>query len=192
MATYRALALLAAHPDQARIVRAEVESQDNPTRMPRLRATILESLQLWPTSPLILRETSTETAWESGTLPAHTAVTIFTPFFHRDDERLPQANHFSPDLWSGDRPVTNWPLVPFSEGSAVCPGRELVLLLTTAMLADLLKHARFRLRASRTSCTLSRLPVTARENIPIPRRTIYLHPKPLPPQPRIPPPARHN
>jgi cytochrome P450 len=128
--------------------------------MPTLRATILESLRLWPTSPLILRETSTETAWEDGTLPAHTAVTIFTPFFHRDDERLPQANYFSPDLWIADRPTIDWPLVPFSEGSAVCPGRELVLLLTTALLADLLKHARFRLRSGSRLRSGQPLPAT--------------------------------
>ena len=118
MATFRALALLAIHPDYARVVRSEVEAQDDPTRMPTLRATVLESLRLWPTSPLILRETSTETTWENGTLPAHSAVTIFSPFFHRDDQRLPQANSFSPDLWAGDRPTTDWPFIPFSEGSA--------------------------------------------------------------------------
>jgi cytochrome P450 len=31
-----------------------------------------------------------------------------------------------------------WPLIPFSEGPAVCPGRNLALLLSSAMLARLL------------------------------------------------------
>jgi cytochrome P450 len=146
MATFRSLALLTSHLEEARIIRAEVETHDDPARMPLLRATVLESLRLWPTSPLILRENLVETAWENGTLPARTAIVIFTPFFHRDDEQLPYAHRFSPELWTEDQPTIDWPLIPFSEGPAVCPGRELVLLLTTAMLADLLKHARFRLR----------------------------------------------
>jgi cytochrome P450 len=113
--------------------------------MPYSRAAVLESLRLWPTTPLVLRESTAATAWETGILPANTSILIFTPFFHRDDQNLHYADQFSPDLWRNTQPQ-GWPLIPFSEGPATCPGRNLVLFLSTAMLAAILDRARVRLK----------------------------------------------
>jgi hypothetical protein len=91
MSSFRTLALLATHPAQARRVRDEIAERDlsAPQRLPYLRACVLESLRLWPTSPAVLRDTTTETTWETGTLPAGAGVFIFSPLFHRDDRTLP-------------------------------------------------------------------------------------------------------
>jgi cytochrome P450 len=61
----------------------------------------------------------------------------------RSNIRLPPyADRFTPELWlDGQAEQQRDALVPFSEGAAVCPGRQLVLLLTTAMLTD--KAARY-------------------------------------------------
>jgi hypothetical protein len=32
-------------------------------------------------------------------MPAHTTVTIYSPFFHRDDRRVPFGHEFVPDVW---------------------------------------------------------------------------------------------
>jgi cytochrome P450 len=149
MTTLRSLALLATHPEQAQTARSEAEASDEsqPRVNPFLRATVLESLRLWPTSPLILRQSNRVTEWSRGMMPENTGVVIFAPFFHRDDERLPYANSFVPDLWLGDQPAHQGAaLIPFSEGPGICPGRELVLFLTTAMLSELLRDTRVRLR----------------------------------------------
>lgn len=106
---------------------------------------VLESLRLWPTSPLILRETTSPTEWSAGEIQARTGIVIFAPFFHRDDERLPFADRFLPELWLDETPAEGWPLIPFSEGPAACPGRNLVLLLCSGMLAAILDNARVRL-----------------------------------------------
>lgn len=136
MTTFRALALLAAHEEKARA--------DDP---PYLRATVMETLRLWPTTPLILRENTQATSWNRGSMPAHTGLVIFTPFFHRDNETLPFANRFAPEVWmNGDAERQGRALVPFSEGSGMCPGRQLVLLLTTAMLAEILRAGNVTLR----------------------------------------------
>ncbi len=137
MAAFRALALLTSHPEYGHRVRKETTSARE--LLPLTRAAVLESLRLWPTTPLILRETRTETGSSMG-------VVIYTPFFHRDDERLPYADRFAPELWSNGEVHHGWPLLPFSEGPAMCPGRQLVLLLTTAMIAAILDHARIRLK----------------------------------------------
>jgi hypothetical protein len=145
MATFRALALLAAHPDQAAQARAELHSKPGAGRayLPLLRATILESLRLWPTTPAILRQSTHATEWDGGTMPAGTGVLLFTPFFHRDDARMACADRFTPELWRKDDKVRDaqdrdWPLIPFSSGPAMCPARHLVLMLTSVMLGTLI------------------------------------------------------
>lgn len=139
IATFRALALLATHPEQAALASREIAG-DEAGRLDRpfLRACILESVRLWPTTPAVLRQSTRETIWETGVMPARTGVLIFAPFFHRDDARLPFADRFAPEVWLGGGAAEDWPLIPFSAGPAMCPGRNLVLLLASAMLAALL------------------------------------------------------
>jgi cytochrome P450 len=57
-----------------------------------------------------------------------------------------------------DPPAEGRALVPFSEGPVVCPGRNLVQLLTTAMLAAILENTEVRLRR----------PVRLKEGEPLP------------------------
>jgi cytochrome P450 len=138
--TLRTLALIAAHAE----VRARVDDElagrdlDTPQDLPLLRASVLESVRLWPTTPLLLRDTTEPTQWRDGTLPAGTALMIPTWFLHRDDQTRRDADLFSPDSWlTGDRD-TDPAVVPFSAGPAVCPGRELVLFTASSVLSTLL------------------------------------------------------
>ncbi|MDT0168204.1 cytochrome P450 [Pseudarthrobacter sp. BRE9] len=156
IAAFRALALLATHPDQAATARQEIAGDASGGRnLPFLRACLLESVRLWPTTPMILRQTTGQVAWENGTMPEGCGVLIFVPYFHRDGRRLPQADSFDPGLWlqqdalSGD-PET-WGVVPFSDGPARCPGRQLVLLMSSALLARLLRDHTFALESARLS-----------------------------------------
>lgn len=162
MATFRALALIATHPEQAAMIREEVRSHERmPYNLPLLRATVLESLRLWPTTPLVLRQTTRATQWENGTMPARTGVAIFAPYFHRDGERRVYADCFTPELWLRERTSKDWPLIPFSGGPVICPARNLVPLLVSTMLAALLRTHRFyleppnRLKPDRLPATLN-------------------------------------
>lgn len=147
MTTFRALALLGSHPRHAERAREEIKQAGQARQhLPYLRACVLESLRLWPTTPMVLRESIQQTTWETGVMPAHTSILIFAPFFHRDDRRLPNADRFSPETWLEEPPDQPWPLIPFSGGPAICPGRYLVLLLTSAMLAALLDGRLVRLQ----------------------------------------------
>src|SRR3954469_6957252 len=146
IATYRALALLAAHPDYAAQARVESSGSDPALApLPLLRAALLESVRLWPTTPLILRETTSETTWGGQRMPAGTGVLIYAPFFHRDGSRLPFADRFAPELWLKEERAEPWSLVPFSAGPATCPGRNLALLLASTSLALMLRAAPPRL-----------------------------------------------
>lgn len=144
MAAWRALALLATHPALLEQARAEARTADDAAR-PFARAMVQESLRLWPTTPLILRRTTTATDWGGRTLPAGSGLIVYTPYFHRDGERLSFADRCTPALWTGGTLPAQAALVPFSEGAADCPGRQVVLLLASLLLGQLLLGARWRL-----------------------------------------------
>ncbi|HEY2700749.1 MAG TPA: cytochrome P450 [Pseudonocardiaceae bacterium] len=156
--TFRALALLATHGEAAEAAREELRGTDltQPAQLPYLRACVLESIRLWPTTPALLRETTRETAWgRSGTTSL-----IFTPFFHRDADTLPYANVFSPRIWLDGTARRNPALVPFSAGPGECPGRNMVLLATSTMLAALLARHDFTLIGKPAIDDPGRLPAT--------------------------------
>ncbi|MCR0980518.1 cytochrome P450 [Roseomonas populi] len=136
-ATFRTLAVLGTHP-VARD-RAMQEIADGKPDLPYLRACILDTLRLWPTTPVILRQATEDVACEGGTIARGTGVIIYAPFLHRDAARLPQADRFAPEPWLEGTPERAG-LVPFSDGPARCPGRHLALTLSSALLAALLRR----------------------------------------------------
>ncbi|GGX34051.1 cytochrome P450 [Streptomyces noursei] len=167
IAAYSALALLASHPEHANRVRAESERTDH-TRpatadaLPLLRASILESLRLWPTPLAILRNTTAETTWHNGTTtPADTAVVFCSTFFHRDVQHLPYADQFEPDAWLDGRNDNTWALAPLNHGPAKCPSQDLALYIAATLLAALLRgHKAFLLLPRRPLAPPVRLPHT--------------------------------
>ncbi|MEW9550894.1 cytochrome P450 [Nonomuraea sp. NPDC050783] len=120
IAGYRALALLASfHGDG----------------LPRdggfPRASVLESLRLWPTTPAILRDVAGPNPWD---LPEGTLVVIYAPYVNRAEP----GDAYRPELWLGGGDA--WAGVPFSAGFAACPARELVLSTTSALLRAFLRE----------------------------------------------------
>ncbi|HEX8388296.1 MAG TPA: cytochrome P450, partial [Sphingomonas sp.] len=137
IAVFRALAVLSSLPGYAQAARDEARRHE--PELPLLRAAILESVRLWPTTPAVLRETDCETEWDGAVMPRGTGLLIHLPFFHRDDQRFPEAHRFAPELWMGggtDRTL----LAPFSAGPGFCPAKPLVELLGSTMLAHLLRR----------------------------------------------------
>jgi cytochrome P450 len=87
-------------------------------------------------------------------------VLITVPAFHRDPDLLPFANDFSPDIWLDGRAEQYPQLVPFSAGPAECPGRNLVLFVSSAVLANLLAQLHLESEPNRPLDTSSQLPAT--------------------------------
>jgi cytochrome P450 len=145
-AILRALAVVAARPEVRDRVLAEAEpagpaawqaAGQGPALLPYARACVLEALRLWPTTFVVLRESTGPTTWGRRVLPAHTGFVVVSSFFHRDPARLEHADGFVPEAWLDGRNAADWGLVPFSGGPAACPGRNVVLLVASHMLARL-------------------------------------------------------
>lgn len=153
MTAFRTLALLTAHVEHEHRAREEATRRDRDPALPFLRRCVLETLRLWPTTPMILRQTEHETEWETGVMPANTGILIYPPYFHRDDRYLDYADRFEPEVWQAERTSADWPLIPFSEGPVGCPGQQLVLMLTSTILAEMLRSAEYRERTYRVFAT---------------------------------------
>jgi hypothetical protein len=161
MALLRTLALFATHPDQLASALDDVgDPAQPPSLRPYLRGAVLESVRLWPTTPTILRDTTEDTQWRNGTIEKGAGLMIVVPAFHRDDELLPFAHKFVPDIWL-DGTAQQYPqLVPFSAGPAECPGRNLVLFVTSTLLAHLLSALTFELTSTPRPSPGQPLPMT--------------------------------
>lgn len=138
--TVRTMAVLATHPQQAASAWSDLADPD----LGYLRACVLDTLRLWPTTLVVLRDSTAPIRWGQAVVPAGTAFAAPVTFLHRDP-RLPYADRFSPQIWLDGTARDNWSLIPFSGGPAACPGRNLVLLVTSTMLAELHRQHRFTL-----------------------------------------------
>jgi cytochrome P450 len=147
---YRALALVAAHPEQRRHLHKELSDRDTTTpdgvaAMPRLTACLQEAMRLWPTTPVISRVSVAETEWHGAVVPPDTEILIHAAFHHRDRRYYDFADRFAPDVWlPGGAAVGDWSFNQFGHGPMACPGRALALVLGTATLAEVLGTCRVR------------------------------------------------
>src|SRR5512132_2693784 len=91
-------------------------------------------MRLWPTTPMLVRETLAETTWGGGTVPGGTQVLIVNTFFHRDPDHLPHADRLAPETWTQGRAGQDWSLNHFSHGPQGCPGAHIALDLGGAVL----------------------------------------------------------
>jgi cytochrome P450 len=150
----RALALLASHPVQR--TKAEEELGARAEGGPPLNAAAIdgldyleacleEAMRLWPTTPMLSRETVEEIRWNGARVPPGTQVLIVNTFHHRDREVVEFADRFNPDAWTKGAAGDDWTFNHFSHGPQGCPGAALALFLGKALLAAVLVRRRARL-----------------------------------------------
>ena len=146
--TVRALALILAHPRAEERVRQELAGSDLTTpdgidRLEYLEGCLQEAMRLWPTTPVLVRETVAEDTLGGAKVPPRTQVLIWNSFNHRDREAYPRADTFSPEAWANGRPS---PLFNhLSSGPQVCAGVDLLLFIAKAVIATILHGRRYSL-----------------------------------------------
>ena len=145
---YRALGAIVADPPVERRVREELEGVDlsDPSAVDSLRyleGCLEEAMRLWPTTPLIARETTRSTTLAGEQLDEGTQVILLNVFNHREPEEVSGADRLVPDRWAdGGR---DYRFNHLSNGTQDCPGGPLVHLLGKAVLARVLDRHRLTL-----------------------------------------------
>lgn len=141
---HRTLALLATHPEQLHEVRVETDAADltnaaDVAGLDYLGGCILDTMRLWPTTPLFGRVTTRDVQFPGGeVLKANTQVLIDNAFNHRNRARITYADRFAPGEWAAGDAGESWLFNFFSHGPQGCPGAGLSLFLGQAFLARLL------------------------------------------------------
>jgi cytochrome P450 len=151
--TYRALALVVSDPAVLHKVREEMEGAeltdpDAIDGMAYLEGCLHEAMRLWPTVPLLARETTRETVLAGEELDEGTQVMILNTFNHRDPE-LPGMDRVIPERWSDG--TRDYRFNHLSNGAQDCPGGAMVLLLGKAVLARMLDEHELELREPKLS-----------------------------------------
>jgi cytochrome P450 len=138
---YRALAAIVASPEVERRAREELEAADlsDPGALgslPYLEGCLSEAMRLWPTTPLLVRETTREVTLAGEPLDEGTQVMIVNTFNHRDPDTVEDADRFRPERWArGER---DYRFNHLSNGAQDCPGGPLVYVLGKAVLGHML------------------------------------------------------
>jgi cytochrome P450 len=134
--TYRALAAIVADPELERRVRDDEGY---------LEGVLEETMRLWPTTPLLARETTRDATLAGERLDAETQVMILNTFNHRDPERVEDADRMKPERWANGQ--RDYRFNHLSNGTQDCPGGPLVLLLGKAVLARMLERFELELES---------------------------------------------
>jgi cytochrome P450 len=147
--TMRALALIVSQPGIEARVRQEIQenSTGTPTGVDRLillEGCVQEAMRLWPTTPMLMRQTVEDDILGGNIIPAGTQVVILNGFNHRDWETNPDAGSFRPDFWLDKR--SDYRFNHLSNGTQVCAGKSLALFVAKAVLASLLIRGRYVLK----------------------------------------------
>ena len=100
-------------------------------------------MRLWPTTPLLSRETLVELSWRGARVPAGTQILIVNTFHHRDRERLDVRRPLrARGVDRRRRGATTGRFNHFSHGPQGCPGADLALLDRHRGARELLRRAR--------------------------------------------------
>jgi cytochrome P450 len=135
---YRALAAIVADPSVERRARDDEQYLDG---------VLEETMRLWPTTPLLARETTREATLAGEQIEPETQVMILNVFNHRDPEQVEDADRLKPERWADAK--RDYRFNHLSNGTQDCPGGPLVLLLGKAVLARMLE--RFELKLEQPS-----------------------------------------
>jgi cytochrome P450 len=142
--TYRALAVIVADPTLASRVREEISDPAAVDGMELLGGVLHEVMRLWPTTPLLARETTSETTLSGAKLDEGTQVMMLNIFNHRAPTGIDDAERVVPERWTGGAP-TEYRFNHLSNGTQNCPGGPLVLLLGKAVVARMLDEYELKL-----------------------------------------------
>ncbi|WKY03358.1 hypothetical protein Q1695_004809 [Nippostrongylus brasiliensis] len=155
------LFVLGCYPEIQRRVQAEVDEVlgDHdcilPEHLPRLKyleCCLKESLRLYPSVPMIMRELGESEELGGVSLPKGTQVVINQYMIHRDPTNWPDPEKFDPDRFAHDSDVRRNPFafIPFSAGSRNCIGQRFALMVEKVVVSWILRH--FNIASIQTRC----------------------------------------
>lgn len=137
----QALILLAQHPDWITRIRERLGSELTVAGIRDTREIewcVLETMRLWPTTPILARRSRHELPVTRTILPRQCEFLIVNDFNHRDAASVPDPHRFRPDRWQFSD--VSWQFNFLSNGPQGCAGRDLALRIANTVIAVLFTH----------------------------------------------------
>lgn len=131
----------------ARIAPSGPITSDHFSKLVSVQQVVKESLRLFPTAPIIVRDIIEDTDIDGVSIPAGTIGIIPIYAIHRHHDLWDEPDRFNPERFSPDaktRP-SRFQYMPFGAGPRICIGAAFALIEATIMIATFVRAARFEI-----------------------------------------------
>jgi cytochrome P450 len=128
-----------------------------------------ESMRLYPPVPLMTRQAVADTRLGAHPIRAGTSVVMPIYAIHRHAKRWEDPDAFDPARFAPPREaaIPRYQYMPFGAGPRICIGMGFAMLEATAMLATLLRHARFDALPGRDPAPVARVTLIPGGGMPL-------------------------
>ena len=148
-----ALYLVSQSPEWEERIRCEVNQvagsgpvkSDHVANLMVVQQVLNESMRLYPTAPIIVRDILNDMEFDGVSVPAGTIGIIPIYAIHRHRSYWSDPDRFDPSRFSPDRKSkpSRFQFMPFGAGPRICIGAAFAMLEATIMLATFVRAARF-------------------------------------------------
>eukprot|EP01112_Ceratiomyxa_fruticulosa_P010718 TRINITY_DN2846_c0_g1_i1.p1 TRINITY_DN2846_c0_g1~~TRINITY_DN2846_c0_g1_i1.p1 ORF type:complete len:478 (-),score=77.96 TRINITY_DN2846_c0_g1_i1:135-1568(-) len=112
-----------------------------------LTMVINETLRMFPTAPVVVRESKQDTTLGDYFIPAKTVVRAPIEKIHRDPEFWGEnSEQFVPERWKNANALNNKAYLPFGSGNRACIGMRFALMEAKIILIRVYQNFRFQLK----------------------------------------------
>ncbi|HXY08225.1 MAG TPA: cytochrome P450 [Terriglobales bacterium] len=131
----------------SRVVGEGPVSSAHVAQLVTVQQVLKESLRLFPTAPVIVRDIVDDVEFDGVTVPKGTLGFIPIYAIHRHRGFWEDPDRFDPNRFSPDNPCkpSRYQYMPFGAGPRVCIGASFAMLEATIMLATFVRAAHFEL-----------------------------------------------
>jgi cytochrome P450 len=113
--------------------------------LPIVKQVLNESLRLFPTAPVIVRDILEDTEFDGIRVPAGTIGLIPIYTIHRHRSYWTDPDRFDPSRFSPETKYSRFQFMPFGAGPRICIGAAFAMIEATIMLATFIRAAHFEL-----------------------------------------------
>lgn len=131
------------------------------------RATIEETLRLYPPVPILPRQAKNADAYGSVNIEAGALVIVVPWLLHRSPDLWDRPHDFLPERFLGPRRPEPYSYIPFSTGPRVCPGQSFGLTEATLCLASIAQRFKVRIPYAHQVDPYCRLTLRPRGGLPV-------------------------
>jgi cytochrome P450 len=114
-------------------------------RLTTVQQVLHESLRLFPTAPVIVRDIVEDVSFEGISVPAGTIGIIPIYAIHRHRSYWDEPDRFDPGRFAPDKRAkhSRFQFMPFGAGPRICIGAAFAMIEATVMIATFVRAARF-------------------------------------------------